>query len=552
MNLKGCAVTDGWLAKIALKCGKRGPPFLLVCPPYSGRMSACSCRFPNGKVSRCAEPTHYLVTHLETGTRLEGVNIAGCTRVAGPGLKALAEGCPRLRAIDLTACRLVDDACVAELAFPRLESLSLRSCSHLTDVGVGSLAAGCPALVRISLASCKHVTDAGMVALVAGCPSLTDVDISGCNEVTVQGIDALAAAAPGLARLAVCGLSGLTDAGLDKVATLQHLAAIELADCPRLTPTGLAKLSAGCPRLRSVSLARSRRAVSKDALGAIATGCTMLTRIDLASCQIDDASLAAFAAASTTSMGLVEAILSGNSLLGDAGLLALTMRGCPTLRVMDLSGCKLVTDAAVAAVAARCSRITDLSLVGCKQLTDVALESIAAGLPGLTALALTNCTKLTDSGTGVLLAGCPLLVLLRLRGCNKLGDPTAVSVATFCKHMQHLDISATHGGGNLTDLGLKAVARCPLIVTLRLDGCKRISDAAIGDLAVGCRRLAAVSMVDCDNLTITGLKLLCAQCPELTSYRLKNKSAWHTDLVSTPTSEHGFPPPQAWPPVIAH
>ena len=76
--------------------------------------------------------------------------------MAGPGLKALAEGCPRLRAIDLTACRLVDDACVAELAFPRLESLSLRSCSHLTDVGVGSLAAGCPALVRISLASCKR------------------------------------------------------------------------------------------------------------------------------------------------------------------------------------------------------------------------------------------------------------------------------------------------------------------------------------------------------------------------------------------------------------
>ena len=477
----------------------------------------------------CKEKSHLTVCNggcdiIPPGNRLEGINIAGCIQVAGPGLKALATGCHHLRAIDLTACRLLDDAAIAELACPRLESLLLQSCSQLTDVGVESLAAGCPALVRISLASCKHVTDAGMVALVSGCPSLTDVDFSGCNEVTVQGIGALAAAAPALARLALCGLPGLTDAGLDMVATLQHLIAIELADCPRLSPAGLAKLAGGCPQLRSVSLARSRRAVSKEALGAVATGCTELVRVDLASCHVDDAGLAAFAGAGTASAGLVEANLSGNAQLGDAGLLALTARGCPNLRVLNLSGCKLVTDVAVAAVAAQCAQITDLSLVGCRHLTDAALGSIAAGLPGLTALALTNCAKLTDNGTGVLLAGCRLLVSLRLRGCNKLGDPTAACIATFGKHIQHLDVSATHGGGRLTDLGLKAVARCPLLVSLRLDGCKRISDAALGDLAAGCRRLAAVSMVDCDDLTVDGLKLLRAQCPELTSYRLKNRS----------------------------
>ena len=96
----------------------------------------------------------------------------------------------------------------------------------------------------------------------------------------------------------------------------------------------------------------------------------------------------------------------------DAALLATTIR-FQCLMILDLQGCRQVTDVGVQAIGAGCPSLTSLDLTNCS-VTDVGVQAIGAGCPILTSINLTWCDNVTDVGLQAIGAVCPSLTILAI------------------------------------------------------------------------------------------------------------------------------------------
>ena len=77
----------------------------------------------------------------------------------------------------------------------------------------------------------------------------------------------------------------------------------------------------------------------------------------------------------------------------------------PLRQVLDLSCCRGVGDAGIAAVAAAGARLHTLSLSSCHQLTDAAFAALGARCGALAHLNACGCELLGDAGLAALAAG---------------------------------------------------------------------------------------------------------------------------------------------------
>ncbi len=91
--------------------------------------------------------------------------------------------------------------------------------------------------------------------------------------------------------------------------------------------------------------------------------------------------------------------------LYDASIWPSPNRGNLALQVLDLSCCRGVTDAGVAAVAAAGRRLHSLSLSSCHRLTDAAFGALGARCGALVHLNACGCELLGDTGLTALAAG---------------------------------------------------------------------------------------------------------------------------------------------------
>ena len=76
------------------------------------------------------------------------------------------------------------------------------------------------------------------------------------------------------------------------------------------------------------------------------------------------------------------------------------------LRVLDLSHCARLTDAAIRGVAAHAPRIQHLNLAGCIELTDRALHALCALARHLRVVDLGGLDRVTDKGVFALVSAC--------------------------------------------------------------------------------------------------------------------------------------------------
>jgi hypothetical protein len=98
----------------------------------------------------------------------------------------------------------------------------------------------------------------------------------------------------------------------------------------------------------------------------------------------------------------------------------------PNLRAIDLGGCRNVTDATVASLAA-CLNLHTVNLNSCFRLTDAAVTSLAA-CPNLRTVNLSWCNNLTDAAATAL-AACPNLHTVDLSECWNLTAAARASLA---------------------------------------------------------------------------------------------------------------------------
>lgn len=191
----------------------------------------------------------------------------------------------------------------------------------------------------------------------------------------------------------------------------------------------------------------------------------------------------------------------------------------PTLTVLNLSLCKLITDRSLEKIAQYLKNLEVLELGGCSSVTNIGMLLISWGLKRLKVLNLRSCRHISDNGIGHLcgleqemrkLESQPTpgnfeLEHLGLQDCQKLTDRALKHVSSGLVHLKSINLSFC---GNVTDSGIKFLSKMPSLKDLNLRSCDNITNTSLGYLSEGGSRLEALDVSFCENIGDQGLHFL--------------------------------------------
>jgi hypothetical protein len=179
-----------------------------------------------GAGPRKLPPSFYKPVELDMPLFLRSIDVTACRRVTDAALAFLGANAPSLEEVTLALCDqpTISDAGIASIAqgCPKLRVLNLRGCTQLTNTSLAAAARNCPALERVYVAT-MAVDDAGinLLGASAAAGNLLELDVTRCKGVTVSSIRSLLFKAGRLARPAAGGgslfmnLTGCTQAEVD-------------------------------------------------------------------------------------------------------------------------------------------------------------------------------------------------------------------------------------------------------------------------------------------------------------------------------------------------
>ncbi|XP_033331546.2 F-box/LRR-repeat protein 2 isoform X1 [Megalopta genalis] len=292
LSLRGCqSIGNNSMRTLAQSCPNIEELNLSQCKKISdATCAALSSHCPKLQrlnLDSCPEITDIALKDLSDGCPLlTHINLSWCKLLTDNGVEALARGCPELRsflckgcrqltnkavkclarfcqnleAINLHECRNITDDAVKELSeqCPRLHYVCLSNCPNLTDVSLLTLAQHCPLLSVLECVACTHFTDAGFQALAKNCRLLEKMDLEECLLITDATLIHLAMGCPRLEKLSLSHCELITDEGIRQLAlspcAAEHLAVLELDNCPLITDASLDHLLQACHNLERIEL----------------------------------------------------------------------------------------------------------------------------------------------------------------------------------------------------------------------------------------------------------------------------------------------------------
>ena len=199
---------------------------------------------------------------------------------------------------------------------------------------------------------------------------------------------------------------------------------VRLVDCRRLDVDAVKAVGRRCPRLRSVAF--------------VYHGGDDRSWWSRADSQVVAALVNVAGAAELGSVSFV-----GFRSVCDIEVTYLADCYCSTLRRVDLSGCRSLTDAALAALAERClGRLRELAFAATR-VTDAGVSALVAGCPRLQRVDLADCPALSDAAVRSLASACPRLERVSLRRCRRLTSVSVDALVRHCPQLQTLDVSGT-------------------------------------------------------------------------------------------------------------
>ena len=196
--------------------------------------------------------------------------------------------------------------------------------------------------------------------------------------------------------------------------------------------------------------------------------------------------------------------LAKRGALSGPQLAALVHRG---VREIDLSDCSVTGEHMISMVP--CKRLVKLNLnqprakrlgLGFKEglTADHQLSTLLESCRYLSVLHLRDCTNSVSDQVATLLP--PTLLHLDLGGCARLSDPGVQALAIGCPRLASLSLART----SVTDLGLSrlGIAQCRnFLQELKVDGCRRLTDLGVELLLDGLSRLQILSFHSCPGVT---------------------------------------------------
>ncbi|KEY64898.1 hypothetical protein S7711_03890 [Stachybotrys chartarum IBT 7711] len=371
----------------------------------------------------------------------------------------------------------------------------LNLASIAKDVSDGSIQplAVCTRIERLTLTKCLGLTDQGLIALVENSASLLALDISEDKNITEKSIYAIA----------------------------QHcrrLQGLNISECDNISNESMIALAQSCKYIKRLKLNGCSQ-LRDDAILAFAEQCPNILEIDLHQCnQIGNGPVSSLLRNGNC---LRELRLANLDLIDDQAFLSLPANQTyEHLRILDLSSCFRLTDAAVSKIIDVAPRLRNLVLQKCRNLTDAAVQAIARLGKNLHYIHLGHCGQITDEGVRRLISSCNRIRYIDLGCCT-----------------------------NLTDESVKRLAQLPKLKRIGLVKCSSITDDSVWALADAAYRprvrrdasglyiggefyassLERVHLSYCVNLTLKSIMTLLNSCPRLTHLSLTGVAAFQRD-----------------------
>ncbi|KAG5984052.1 hypothetical protein E4U55_006187 [Claviceps digitariae] len=374
-----------------------------------------------------------------------------------------------------------------------IKRLNLAALAEEVNDGSVMPLASCTRVERLTLTNCSGLTDSGLIALVSNSPSLLALDISNDENITEKSIIAIAENCKRLQGLNISGCDNISNESMIHLAqNCKYIKRLKLNECVQLRDNAVLAFAEQCPNILEIDLHQCVQ-IRNGPITALLSKGSCLRELRLAGCELID----------------------------DGAFLSLPeKRTYEHLRILDLTSCSRLTDAAVEKIIQVAPRLRNLVLAKCRNITDVAVNAISNLGKNLHYVHLGHCGQITDEGVKRL-----------VHSCNRI---------------RYIDLGCC---SNLTDDSVKKLALLPKLKRIGLVKCNSITDASVFALADAAYRprvrrdasgvfiggeyytpsLERVHLSYCVNLTLKSIVRLLNSCPRLTHLSLTGVAAFQRD-----------------------
>ena len=217
--------------------------------------------------------------------------------------------------------------------------------------------------------------------------------------------------------------------------------------------------------------------------------------------------------------------LTGWLSISSTGLRSIALAFGDRLESLNFSSCP-VDDDMVKVLSVRFFALRSLNVSRCERLTNTSMRFLAEGSAAtLASLDLSWCSQIHEESCGWL-AGtlghsshpCGALMSLNLEGCKKLRDLGLTALGKGCRSLQFVNVC---GCALITDLGVAGLANgCRFLRVINLRDCVLIGDGALSALGACCTQLRSVNASRCSRIGDLGLLALARGAPGLQSINI--------------------------------
>lgn len=295
-----------------------------------------------------------LFGHLSVCTRLERLTLTGCTSITDDKIATVLSQTKHLVAADFSEVTQLTDKSILAIAqnCPRLQGMNISGCKLITSDAVAALAKNCKLLRRMKLCGCELIGDSALTSLAQNCPVLLEVDLVNCPLITDSSVREMWKHSFHMRelRLAQCGM--LTDLAFP--APTSSIGSSSGGSGGSGQTTALQQQhnfyggSESAPASRGISPFYAQERSVSMTQGAVHS-------------QSDDA------VSRTSSIPTLPPMHTQLR----------SIRMFDHLRVLDLTNCSTISDAAIEGIVSNVPRIRNLILAKCTRLTNESVYSIS-------------------------------------------------------------------------------------------------------------------------------------------------------------------------------
>nr|KYP42821.1 F-box/LRR-repeat protein 4 [Cajanus cajan] len=394
---------------------------------------------------------HALLLHLSrSALPLRSLSLSAHPSIPSDGFRYLSQKTPPLKSLTCShiASLTNSDLSLIKDYFPFLEHLDLsfpdNSSDPVSDSAVEALSLGLPNLRRVNLSGNFFIHDPSILSLCKNCQFLEELVIFECHFITQRGIASAIRERPCVSSLCVSNF--------------------------------------GCGAKKGDFF---RPHVTSDFIEAL-VGLKGLTCLDLSFSSISDELLCCVA---EEGIPLRKLVLQGCCNYSYVGVLCL-LSTCRFVEHLDLQNAEFLCDQRVEELCAFLGNLVYIDVSGCRMVTDSALLALARNCPFLEVLDLSSCCGVYE-GVVEVLRRCTEVRHLSLAFCSGV---RLTGLNFEVRKLEELNLSRS----GIDDEALSVISKCcRWLLQLDLENCSRVTAKGVRQMVENCTQLREISLVSC-------------------------------------------------------